>query len=143
MKKIFLSLTVLATLASCTSTKNGMPKKMHYEPTWESLAQYDETADWFKDAKFGIYAHWGVLSVPAYANDWYPRNMHVVGSDENKHQVATYGQLNKFGYNDFVPMFKAEKFDANEWADLMLKQALNLAALWQNTMMAGVTGIAK
>lgn len=94
---------------------------MHYEPTWESLAQYDETAEWFKDAKFGIYAHWGVLSVPAYANDWYPRNMHVVGSDENKHQVATYGPLNKFGYHDFVPMFKAENFNADEWADLMVK----------------------
>ncbi len=93
----------------------------HYEPTWESLAAYDQTAEWFKDAKFGIYAHWGVLSVPAYANDWYPRNMHVVGTDENKHQVETYGPLNKFGYHDFVPMFKAENFNADEWANLMVQ----------------------
>ena len=89
-----------------------------YAANWDSLAKYDETAEWFKDAKFGIYAHWGVLSVPAYANDWYPRNMHIVGTDEHKHQVDTYGKLTDFGYHDFVPQFKAENFDADAWAQL-------------------------
>jgi alpha-L-fucosidase len=126
MKKNILPIITLLALTGCASYKDashkdGVPEKRHYEPTWESLAQYDETAEWFKDAKFGIYAHWGVLSVPAYANDWYPRNMHVEGTDENKHQVATYGPLDKFGYHDFVPMFTAEKFNADEWADLMVK----------------------
>jgi alpha-L-fucosidase len=129
MKKTLLSLTAIIGLTGCTSTQNAIPQKMHYEPTWESLAKYDETAEWFKDAKFGIYAHWGVLSVPAYANDWYPRNMHVVGSDENKHQVATYGPLNKFGYHDFVPMFKAENFDADAWAELFLKSGAKFAGV--------------
>ncbi|KOS06748.1 alpha-L-fucosidase [Flavobacterium akiainvivens] len=119
MKRIILLSSILA-LTACSS-KKGVPVARHYEPTWESLAQYDQSAEWFKDAKFGIYAHWGVLSVPAYANDWYPRNMHVLGTDENKHQVETYGPLNKFGYHDFVPMFKAEQFNANEWADLMVQ----------------------
>ena len=120
MKKNILPLLAAMALTGCASHKD-VPAQRHYEPTWESLAQYDETAEWFKDAKFGIYAHWGVLSVPAYANDWYPRNIHVEGSDENKHQVATYGPLDKFGYHDFVPMFKAENFDANAWADLFVK----------------------
>jgi alpha-L-fucosidase len=129
MKKTLVSLTALIVLTGCTSTQNAIPKKIHYEPTWESLAKYDETAEWFKDAKFGIYAHWGVLSVPAYANDWYPRNMHIVGSDENKHQVATYGPLNKFGYHDFVPMFKAENFNADAWAELFLKSGAKFAGV--------------
>jgi len=100
-----------------------------YKETWESLSTYGETAEWFKDAKFGIYAHWGVLSVPAYANDWYPRNMHIEGTDENKHQVDTYGELSKFGYHDFVPMFKAEKFDANAWAELFEKSGAKFAGI--------------
>ncbi|MFL9843561.1 alpha-L-fucosidase [Flavobacterium rhizosphaerae] len=119
MKKIAL-LAFLCTISACTSKKAILQVK-NYEPTWESLAQYDQTAKWFKDAKFGIYAHWGVLSVPAYANDWYPRNMHIEGTDENKHQIETYGPLSKFGYHDFVPMFKAQQFNADEWAGLMVQ----------------------
>lgn len=103
--------------------------EVHYEANWDSLANYEETAEWFKDAKFGIYAHWGVLSVPAYANDWYPRNMHMVGSDEYKHHVATYGEPAEFGYHDFVPMFKAEKFDANAWAELFQKSGAKFAGI--------------
>lgn len=116
-------------LVGCSATKEVKPKTIQYEPTWESLAQYDETAEWFKDAKFGIYAHWGVLSVPAYANDWYPRNMHVEGSDEYKHHVATYGEPSKFGYHDFAPMFKAENFDADAWADLFVKAGAKFAGV--------------
>ena len=76
MKKHIIIVSILLSLTAC-STKKGVPEVRHYEPTWESLAQYDQTAEWFKDAKFGIYAHWGVISDPAYANDWYPRNKHV------------------------------------------------------------------
>ncbi|WP_037324871.1 alpha-L-fucosidase [Salinimicrobium terrae] len=96
-------------------------QKETYVADWDSLAKYDETAEWFKDAKFGIYLHWGVLSVPAYANDWYPRNMHIEGTDEYRHHVETYGEHSEFGYHDYVPMFKAEEFDANAWTDLFVK----------------------
>ena len=108
----------------CRSSPQENAKKLQqerYVADWDSLAKYDETAEWFKDAKFGIYAHWGVLSVPAYANDWYPRNMHIEGTDEYKHHVETYGPHSKFGYHDYVPMFKAEKFDADAWAELWKK----------------------
>jgi len=100
-----------------------------YQPNWESLAKYDETAEWFKDAKFGIYAHWGVLSVPAYANDWYPRLMHVEGSDEYKHHASLYGEPSKFGYHDFVPMFHAENFNADAWAELFQKAGAKFAGV--------------
>ena len=74
--------------------------------------------EWYKDAKFGIFIHWGVYSVPAYGSEWYPREMYIQGSDVFKHHVATYGPQNKFGYKDFIPMFKAEKFDPQAWAHL-------------------------
>jgi alpha-L-fucosidase len=88
-----------------------------YHADWNSLAAY-RTPTWFQDAKFGIFLHWGVYSVPAFANEWYSRNIYVPGSPANAHQVATYGPLSKFGYKDFIPMFRAEKFNPNEWVDL-------------------------
>ena len=77
-----------------------------FHPDWESLQKY-QVPEWYKDAKFGIFVHWGVYSVPAFGNEWYPRNMYRVGSEEYKHHIATYGPLDKFGYKDFVPIFKA------------------------------------
>jgi alpha-L-fucosidase len=84
---------------------------------WATLSNY-RAPEWYKDAKFGIFIHWGLYSVPAYANEWYPRNMYIEGSNENKHQVATYGPLTKFGYKDFIPMFTAAKYDPQAWAQL-------------------------
>lgn len=89
-----------------------------FAPTWESLKQRPPVPDWFRDAKFGIYFHWGVYSVPAFGNEWYPRNMHFKDNPVYKHHVATYGEPSKFGYHDFIPMFKAERFDAGQWAAL-------------------------
>jgi alpha-L-fucosidase len=88
-----------------------------YRADWESLKNYD-APEWYKDAKFGIFIHWGVYSVPAFGNEWYPRNMYREGSDEFKHHIATYGPQDKFGYKDFIPMFKAEHFDPAAWAEL-------------------------
>jgi alpha-L-fucosidase len=91
-----------------------------FRPDWQSLQKY-EAPDWYKDAKFGIFIHWGVYSVPAFGNEWYPRNMYQTGSAEYKHHIATYGPQDKFGYKDFIPMFKAESFDAAAWANLFKK----------------------
>lgn len=91
-----------------------------FHPTWDSLTRY-RTPDWFRDAKFGIFLHWGVYSVPAFGNEWYSRNMYVPGSSAYQHHIATYGPQSKFGYKDFIPMFKAEHFDANAWVDLFVK----------------------
>jgi Alpha-L-fucosidase len=88
-----------------------------FRADWASLRQYRSPA-WYDDAKFGIFIHWGVYSVPASGSEWYSRNMYQQGSDDYKHHIATYGPQSKFGYKDFIPMFKAEHFDAQAWATL-------------------------
>ncbi|MBK8048081.1 MAG: alpha-L-fucosidase [Anaerolineales bacterium] len=94
-----------------------MTNSTRFEPTWESLRQYT-VPDWYADGKFGIFIHWGVYSVPAFANEWYPRNMYVQGTPEYAHHLATYGPHTEFGYKDFIPQFRAEHFDPVAWADL-------------------------
>lgn len=88
-----------------------------FDDTWESLSQY-EVPKWYRDAKFGIFIHWGLFSVPAFRNEWYPRNMYIKGSPEYEHHIKTYGPHKEFGYKDFIDMFKAEKFNPEEWAEL-------------------------
>jgi alpha-L-fucosidase len=88
-----------------------------FQPDWQSLSHY-EAPEWYKDAKFGIFIHWGVYSVPAFGNEWYPRQMYLEGSEVNKHHLSTYGPLTTSGYKDFIPKFKAEKFDPQAWAKL-------------------------
>jgi alpha-L-fucosidase len=88
-----------------------------FQPTWESLRNY-KVPEWYLDAKFGIFIHWGVYSVPAYDNEWYPRHMYVKGHHVFQHHLQTYGPQDKFGYKDFIPMFTAEKWNPKEWARL-------------------------
>jgi alpha-L-fucosidase len=88
-----------------------------FQPTWESLENYT-VPQWYSDGKFGIFIHWGLYSVPAFGNEWYPRNMYRQDTDEFKHHVATYGPQKQFGYKDFIPLFKAEKYDPDHWADI-------------------------
>jgi alpha-L-fucosidase len=99
----------------------GSTAQTMYQPTWSSLDKYT-VPDWFRDAKFGIFIHWGVYAVPAYGGEsygeWYPYNMYRKGTRVFKHHVDTYGTQDTFGYKDFIPMFKAEKFDADGWAKL-------------------------
>ena len=92
-------------------------QKGRFKDSWDSLFNFTPPG-WFSNAKFGIFIHWGVYSVPAFKNEWYSRNMYIQGSEEFKHHIATYGEHKKFGYKDFIPMFKAEKFNADEWAEL-------------------------
>ena len=91
-----------------------------FKDSWESLSNFTPPK-WYVEAKFGIFIHWGIYSVPAFNNEWYSRNMYIQGSEEYKHHIATYGEHKDFGYKDFIPMFKAEKFDADEWAELFEK----------------------
>lgn len=95
-----------------------------FQPTWESLSAY-EPPKWYQDAKFGIFIHWGIYSVPAFGSEWYSRNMYIQGSPEYEHHIKTYGKHSEFGYKDFIPMFKAEKFNADEWAELFQNAGAN------------------
>lgn len=92
----------------------------HFEPTWESLRQY-RVPEWFMQDKLGIFIHWGIYSVPAFNNEWYARNMYQQDSPEFKHHREKWGDHTKFGYKDFIPLFKAEKFDPDAWAELFKK----------------------
>ncbi len=95
-------------------------EKGPFKDTWESLGNF-QVPDWYRNAKFGIFIHWGVYSVPSFASEWYSRCMYIQGTREFEHHVKTYGPQNEFGYKDFIPMFKAEKFSADAWADLFQK----------------------
>ncbi len=97
-----------------------------YEPTWDSLRQHQDP-EWFRDAKFGIYFHWGVYSVPAFKTEWYPHYMYIEGHEINKHHVEKYGHPGKFGYKDFIKDFKAEHFDPDAWAELFKKAGARFA----------------
>jgi hypothetical protein len=81
------------------SCRKDQPK---YSADWESLSQVNPVPEWFKDAKFGIYFHWGVYSVPAYSNEWYPRNMYREGSRENLHHIENYGKPDEWPYHFFI-----------------------------------------
>ena len=91
-----------------------------FTDTWESLSAY-RVPEWYQKLKFGIFIHWGVFSVPAFANEWYPRNMYIQGTPEYEHHTAVYGPHRSFGYKDLVPLFKAEKFVPEQWADLFVQ----------------------
>jgi len=97
-----------------------------YEPSWNSLGKHKDPA-WFGDAKFGIYFHWGPYSVPAFDTEWYSRNMYIEGTRANQYHRLVYGPPSSFGYKDFIPLFRAEKFDAEEWADLFRKAGAKFA----------------
>lgn len=88
-----------------------------YTDTWDSLRDYT-APEWYRDAKLGIFIHWGVYSVPAFNSEWYSRQMYREGTEEHQHHLDTYGPHRDFGYKDFIPSFTMEKFDPEGWAQL-------------------------
>ena len=84
------------------------------------MAAY-EAPKWFRNAKFGIFIHWGIFSVPAHNNEWYSRNMYIQDMEEWEWHRKNFGEHTKFGYKDFIPMFTAPKFDPKQWAKLFKK----------------------
>lgn len=88
-----------------------------YEPKWQSLESHP-IPHWFKNAKFGVWFHWGPYSVPAYGSEWYPREMYLEASDVNEHHTDQYGPLPEHGYHEFIPRFNGNAFDAKRWLDL-------------------------
>jgi len=100
---------VLFSLLAVSARAGDAPAK--FEPTWDSLKQYQCPA-WFRDAKFGIWAHWGPQCVPMMG-DWYARKMYLQDPKNKQYEyhVEHYGHPSKFGYKDIIPQWKAEKFD--------------------------------
>src|SRR5665811_1795426 len=128
---IFLVVLLILTMGSCKNEKTDYQPNTSiytsskgtevYQPDSATIADNYKIPEWFKDAKFGIFIHWGVYSVPAFGNEWYPREMYKKDSKVYQHHIEKYGNQTEFGYKDFIPMFKAEKFNANEWVSLFRK----------------------
>lgn len=113
MKKIILTLLSLLCLWQLSAQR--------VEADWESIKTNHPYPQWFKDAKLGIFIHWGVYSVPSYCHsdgyaEWYYRGLMTNDSNRVAFQKKNYGE--NFQYRDFAPMFKGELFNADEWANL-------------------------
>ncbi len=122
MKTILKTLFILALISLYSCAEKPEPA-IHYEANWESLKQAP-IPEWMLDAKFGIYTHWGVYSVPAFESNTYAKEMYTPDSKGDPrgvkaHHQEKYGDVANFGYTDFIKMFKAEKFDAAEWVGVM------------------------
>lgn len=113
------SQTIPRTNASLPNGAAAIPKGP-YRPNWESIKKNYRTPLWFVDAKFGIMMHWGLYAVPAKQSEWYATHMYN-NPDIIKWHREKFGPQDKFGYKDFIPMFKAEKFDPDAWAELFRK----------------------
>ncbi|UKS24103.1 alpha-L-fucosidase [Paenibacillus sp. HWE-109] len=126
MIAMILTCTVPITASAATATT--------YQPTWASVDTHTASPEWFQDAKFGIYFHWGAFSVPAFDNEWYGRNMYIPNYYVNSYHNNTFGTTTEFPYDKFItggydksgvfrqfaPKLKSAggNFDPNEWAQL-------------------------
>ena len=95
---------------------NAAAFKVTFEPTWQSLTKY-QVPDWFRDAKFGMWAHWGPQCEPE-TGDWYARSMYQEGSKEYKFHCEKYGHPSKFGFKDVINVWKANKWNPQELVNL-------------------------
>lgn len=119
---------------------SGQTQKEKFQPDFASLEKSKPVPEWFIEAKFSIYFHWGVYSVPAFSNEWYPCNMYIKGPTVNKHHIETYGEVFQWPYDHFItggkdkqgnfvqfaPKLKSEggQFEPEEWAQLFADQYL-------------------
>ncbi|MBF4163342.1 alpha-L-fucosidase [Nocardioides acrostichi] len=114
-----------------------------YEATWQSVDQHQASPAWFKNAKFGIYWHWGAFTEPEYGSEWYGRDMFIDGSSVNRHHQDTYGDPTEWGYENFIdggtdkagnevqfkPVLKSQggSFAPNAWARLFKRAGAQFA----------------
>ena len=104
-----IAIAAAQSVAAQSSSSPATIATGRFAPTADSLKQYEVPA-WFRDAKFGIWAHWGPQAVPR-AGDWYARQMYIPGHRHYAHHLEHYGHPSEFGYKDIIPLWKAEKFD--------------------------------
>jgi alpha-L-fucosidase len=126
--KNFIILLLILVGTSCEQPKQIVAEK--YQPDWRSLRRV-QTPQWLQDGKFGIYTHWGPYAVHAYGSNttWYSFALYLEPNGEaRQHFEETFGELTpEYGYKDLIPLFTADKFDADEWADLFQKAGARYA----------------
>lgn len=125
--------TAPASEAALTNTLAAIDQtiaKGSFKPDWESLKTHTDP-EWFRDAKFGIYTHWGPVTVGAEdgpaGGQWYGHSMYDSNSPTFNYHRKKYGDQHTVGYKDMVPKFTAEKFDADAWADLFARAGAKFA----------------
>jgi len=106
---LLLVLSLTAAVAQTNSWQLPPIAAGPFQPDWNSLTNY-QTPDWFRDAKFGIWAHWGSQCQPEHG-DWYARNMYLQGSSDYKSHLAEYGHPSTNGFKDVIRVWRAEHFD--------------------------------
>ena len=125
LKHLGAAIPALAVTRYGHAAAGGAPKheamaRGPFAPNWDSLAEY-RTPDWFRNAKFGIWAHWGPQCEPEFG-DWYARAMYEEGSDAYKYHLKKYGHPSQFGFKDIIHRWKAERWDPDALVSLY-KQA--------------------
>ena len=113
----YLLILITSCIVALTACHQKETKPFRYQADWASIRSHYQTPSWFRDAKFGIFLHWGVYSVPALSTK-YAKYMYYENHPIKKYHRVHYGTVDKFGYKDFMPQFKAEHFDANQWVSL-------------------------
>ena len=111
----FLFLSAL--FVSQSSAQDTSAAGKTFQPTWESLERNYRCPDWFRDAKFGIWAHWSAQCVPEQG-DWYARNMYIQGTPQYDHHLKTYGHPSKSGFMEIDHLWKAEHWDPEKLMNL-------------------------
>jgi len=96
-----------------------------FAPSWDSIKAHYRVPEWFRDAKFGIFMHWGIYAVPAHASEWYAKHMYGNGGVIDWH-AENFGPQDRFGYKDFIPRFTCEKFNPDDWAALFKESGAKL-----------------
>ena len=128
-------IAVHAVGASLTTAKPAKASTVYrndnnFKPSWESLKAHRDP-EWFRDAKFGIYTHWGPVTIGSEdcpcGGQWYGHEMYDPKSGVFAWHKQHFGEQGKVGYKDLIPMFKAEKFDAEAWADLFARSGARFA----------------
>ena len=117
-KKDTFKTILFATLASATMacSQKQQPPKQTYKEDWEDLNRYPQ-AEWLNELKFGMYYHWNFSTLALSPDGWYGRNMYNPKAAAYKQHVKNFGGPEKFGYKDFAPLFTAEGFSAEDWAE--------------------------
>ncbi len=118
VRNVFPIVMAMISVYACAATEQKIADGP-FKPDKDSLKQY-QCPEWFRDAKFGIWAHWGPQSVPM-EGDWYARGMYEPGNRYYKHHLETYGHPSEFGYKDIIPLWKAEKWDPDRLMALYKK----------------------
>lgn len=118
----YLTVVLLITLVSDFSVSQDLNLPVvegKFKPDWESLKSY-KTPDWFRDAKFGIWAHWGPQCEPE-DGDWYARKMYIQGSEQYNFHIKKYGHPSVFGFKDVINLWKADSLNADQLVNLYKK----------------------